>query len=354
MRLNFGADNVSGKVYDKNKNTTTIPQTTVQKGTLKLPIKTDELWFPPSNLTDAQVDEVIESVIDTKRTYFNKDVMNPLNKSFVLWKDSQSQFVSNIDFGGGGGSGITVYPTEEDIIEDLPNLNDDDIVASYGDGEGFNDAPLGTIAAYYGTTDPSGGKWLICDGRDTTGTVIELETHYPSLYLFLGGTNVLPDYSGGTNAKIIKATTTAETNPLPSESVAEIENFTTSFVATKLSNLLQVDKIFATPITSTGATSSLISGKKFSDYDFIISQVSFYTNAQNNFMPIPISEVQDCITNHSTSAEWFLQGASTGGTDRRVGFTILSDTTFKVTMINGTSGNMPRFQAFYGIKFNLS
>ena len=193
IRLNFGADNVSGKVYDKDKNTTTIPQTTIVKGTLSLPIKTDELWFPPANAKDSDIDAIIESVIDTKRTYFNKPVLNPNNKSFVLWKGDNSNFVSNIDFGGGGGSGIEVYPTEEDIIEDLPNLNDDDIVASYGDGEGFNDAPLGTIAAYYGTTDPSGGKWLICDGRDTTGTVIELETHYPSLYMFLGGTNVLPD-----------------------------------------------------------------------------------------------------------------------------------------------------------------
>jgi hypothetical protein len=53
--------------------------------------------------------------------------------------------------------------------------------------------PLGTIAGYEGTTDPADGQWLICDGRDTTGTSIELSTHYPSLYTFLGGTNVLPE-----------------------------------------------------------------------------------------------------------------------------------------------------------------
>lgn len=91
------------------------------------------------------------------------------------------------------GSGIEVYPTEEDIIEDLPNIEEDSIVACYGDDKGFNDAPLGSIIAYYGTSDPVGGKWLILDGRDTTGTDIELQTHYPSLYLHLGGTNVLPD-----------------------------------------------------------------------------------------------------------------------------------------------------------------
>ena len=215
IRLNFGANDVSGKVYDKDKNTTTIPQTTVQKGTLKLPVKTDELWFPPSNMSDADVDEVIESVIDTKRTYFNKDVLNPLNKSFVLWKDSQSQFVSNIDFGGSGGSGITVYPTQEELEEDLPNLQDGDIVGTYGDDNtNYNDAPLGSVMSYLGNTDPSDGKWLICDGRDTTGTAIELETHYPNLYMFLGGTNVLPeifDHSRPSAIETLAITTTNQT-----------------------------------------------------------------------------------------------------------------------------------------------
>ena len=58
---------------------------------------------------------------------------------------------------------------------------------------GNNDAPLGSIMAYYGTTDPADKNWLICDGRDTTGTDIELETHYPSFYVFNGRSNVLPD-----------------------------------------------------------------------------------------------------------------------------------------------------------------
>jgi len=132
MRLNFGNNDVSGKVYDINKNATTIPQTTIVKDKLTIPIKTDEMWFPPANLTDAQVDAVIEDVIDTKRTYFNKNVLNPNNKSFVLWKGEDSNFVSNIDFGGGGGSSITVYDDEEELEEDLPNKNDGDLVATYG------------------------------------------------------------------------------------------------------------------------------------------------------------------------------------------------------------------------------
>lgn len=91
------------------------------------------------------------------------------------------------------GSGIEVYDTEEEMEEDLPNKQDGDLVGTLSSDEGeLQDAPLGSVTSYLGSTDPSDGKWLICDGRDTTGTAIELETHYPSLYMFLGGTNVLP------------------------------------------------------------------------------------------------------------------------------------------------------------------
>lgn len=193
MRLNFGQNNVSGKVYDGNKVATTIPQTDIVKGILTLPIKTDELWFPPSNLLDTDIDEIIKNVIDTKRTYFNKNVLDPKRGSFVLWKDQNSNFVSNIDFGGSGSS-ITVYNTETEMEQDLPNKQDGDLVGTLSADEGeLQDAPLGSVIPYLGTTDPTDGKWLVCDGRDTTGTAIELETHYPSLYMFLGGTNVLPD-----------------------------------------------------------------------------------------------------------------------------------------------------------------
>lgn len=39
--------------------------------------------------------------------------------------------------------------------------------------------------------------YLKCDGRDTTGTSDELETHYPLLYAYLGNTNVLPSITDG-------------------------------------------------------------------------------------------------------------------------------------------------------------
>ena len=206
IRLNFGANDVSGKVYDKDKNTTTIPQTTVQKGTLTLPIKTDELWFPPASMLDADIDAVIENVIDARLTYFNKPVLNPNNKSFVLWKGDNSNFVSNIDFGGGGGTDITVYDTLEDLEEDLPNHNVGDFLAV--DSDYFIDkarflddvttlahdeiinilkeavsVPIGTILSIPSSGVVSG--YLQCNGS----TFNELD--YPLLYGALR-TNILP------------------------------------------------------------------------------------------------------------------------------------------------------------------
>ena len=52
--------------------------------------------------------------------------------------------------------------------------------------------PVGTIIMRYKKICPRNCVYL--DGRDTTGTAEELETVYPALYMFLGGTNVLPDY----------------------------------------------------------------------------------------------------------------------------------------------------------------
>lgn len=52
--------------------------------------------------------------------------------------------------------------------------------------------PVGTIISRYKKICPKNCVYL--DGRDTTGTAEELETVYPALYMFLGGTNVLPDY----------------------------------------------------------------------------------------------------------------------------------------------------------------
>ena len=52
--------------------------------------------------------------------------------------------------------------------------------------------PIGAVQGFaLGTQSPN---WLLCDGRDTTGTAEELQTHYPALYTYLGNSNILPDY----------------------------------------------------------------------------------------------------------------------------------------------------------------
>lgn len=67
------------------------------------------------------------------------------------------------------------------------------------DGSGWwnvNTAEIGAVSGYLGANDPVSKDWLILDGRDTTGTAIELESVYPRLYKFLGNSNVLPDLRG--------------------------------------------------------------------------------------------------------------------------------------------------------------
>lgn len=205
---------INGRVYDKEGNYTEVSYYNYFNNINMVFFQlTDELWFPPHLMTDADVFSVIEKVISKKVSYFNKEVVDPEKKTFIMYADDPEEVHTNLKLGGG----ITVYDTEEELEEDLPNLSDGDIVGTYGDGEPtFNDAPLGSTMSYLGNTDPSDGKWLICDGRDTTGTAIELETHYPSLYMFLGGTNVLPeifDHSRPSAIETLALTTTNQAVP---------------------------------------------------------------------------------------------------------------------------------------------
>ena len=107
-----------------------------------------------------------------------------------MWADNKQNIITNFDSGGGGGSGITVYNTEQDIIDDLPNLNPEDVVASRDDQLGTIETilasavPVGTILPYFGSTGTS--VWLLCDGREFSAQ------QYPLLYQILGD-NHTPD-----------------------------------------------------------------------------------------------------------------------------------------------------------------
>lgn len=52
--------------------------------------------------------------------------------------------------------------------------------------------PVGAVMPF--ANGATSEDWLLCDGRDTTGTDEELATHYPALYTYLGDSNILPDY----------------------------------------------------------------------------------------------------------------------------------------------------------------
>lgn len=69
-------------------------------------------------------------------------------------------------------------------------VNSDGSLSRIAGGTLYADAPIGSIMSYGGTTAPSG--WLLCDGRDTTGTTEELFIKYPALYTYLGNSNILP------------------------------------------------------------------------------------------------------------------------------------------------------------------
>ena len=123
FRLKFDSTTVQGKVYDKTKTAVTISQTTVTKSTLKLPIETDELWFP-SGYTDAQIDAIIEKAIQYRYTYFNdSNVLDPANKNFVLWADNPSNVKTNIPTNVSSASGVLPVANGGTGQTDLANVN---------------------------------------------------------------------------------------------------------------------------------------------------------------------------------------------------------------------------------------
>jgi microcystin-dependent protein len=50
--------------------------------------------------------------------------------------------------------------------------------------------PVGAVMMWWGTAQPAGGFWLICNGATFS------QVTYPDLFVFLGNSNVLPDMRG--------------------------------------------------------------------------------------------------------------------------------------------------------------
>lgn len=198
---------VSGKVYGISEEEITeeaIPSRIIQAGLitdeliLKLPDYTDELWFP---VAGEQIENTIQKMLTYKYGVFNKGVLQPDKKNFVLWAQDPNNFQTN-----------------------LP-------IAS-------QNIPVGFIMPQYKKVDAIG--WLYLDGRDTTNTADELETVYPALYAYLGNSNVLPDYREFALVGAEENTTdTIATHDVYTEGQAKddaLQNITGYFQIRKMSN----------------------------------------------------------------------------------------------------------------------
>lgn len=105
-RLKFDANSVEGKIFGFNNGqltSTAVLNTQISKNDIRLPVLTDELWFPPANMSDSDVEDVIRSVLNNRYTYWNKAVIDPNSKSLVMMASDPNNVVSNFLNGGGGG-----------------------------------------------------------------------------------------------------------------------------------------------------------------------------------------------------------------------------------------------------------
>lgn len=194
-------DEVEGKVYDREGNSVSIPTTTLTLGTLTIPVLVDELWFPPSNMLDADIDDVIEEVIACRYSYFNKMVVNPNKKSFVLYADDPDEVITNLNL---GGTDIAVYPTLADAEADLTNLNEGDFIATEQGGDGVTDViaegemravtsnAVANALSYSTIEVLTGGTWI--DGKPIYRKVVT-----GSATVSAGGTTSLAPYSEFSN-----------------------------------------------------------------------------------------------------------------------------------------------------------
>ena len=96
-RLKYGANTVEGKIYSADGSYESITQTSITKSDLKLPVLTDELWFPTES--DADIDTLIQKMLTYRYGVFKKDTLEPDKKTMVLWADLPDQVKSNITLG---------------------------------------------------------------------------------------------------------------------------------------------------------------------------------------------------------------------------------------------------------------
>lgn len=122
--LEITENSIKGKVYTHDSETKVtsiivLPETSVDKDKLRLLGYTDELWFPEAESTE-DIEDLIERIIENRYGYYNKTVIPPDKKSFVLYAADKNSVISNLDLGGGGeGQGLAFIGTEAEFNEAL-------------------------------------------------------------------------------------------------------------------------------------------------------------------------------------------------------------------------------------------
>ena len=137
-RLKFGQNTVEGKIFDANGyvdiHDGATTQISVTKSDIRLPNKTDEIWFPDMSFadfnTDAKIDALIENVIANKYTYYEDTAIPPDEKYFVLLADNKDKVITNI--GGGSSSAVDVVEAGNmnPVTSNAVALNKTDVVSA--------------------------------------------------------------------------------------------------------------------------------------------------------------------------------------------------------------------------------
>ena len=149
--LKVAGSNVTGKIYSRDKSSVSIPQTSITKSNIQMPVLTDELWFPPSEneMSDAEVEDAIEDLIDTKYSWYEGTTLDPNGDMFVMYAKDPSKFTSNIDFGGGGTVDTAMSDSSTNAVQNK-------VIKEYVDTAEANAKNLsnatGTLAVSHGGT----------------------------------------------------------------------------------------------------------------------------------------------------------------------------------------------------------
>lgn len=185
---------IEGKVYYSNGSNTITQTVLTSKTDIKLPHYTDELWFPENN--DPDIETNILKMISEKYGIYNKIVLSPDQKNFVMWADDPDNFVTNIPMGGNSfnicypiGCTYTQYPMQKSPMQLWGTISTWEVI-NYGGAffraEGGNamtfDANIKAITAVSGSTitianhGASVGTVILDYAEDSAGHIIRNES----------------------------------------------------------------------------------------------------------------------------------------------------------------------------------